>query len=187
MERCKVWSSQSCNATERCIAIACGSVGQRRRMSRGRCLIMRLRTKLPATPIQTFRRRGRNVSRNGMKGTTAMPYYFRAIAVDYDGTLTEGATPAPDVLAAVADIRAYGRKVILCTSRILSEWRADWPPVVDPFDAIVAENGSVIARAENPERATTTAVPAELAAALRKRRVPLRVGTGAPTPGTGAS
>lgn len=48
-----------------------------------------------------------------------MPYFFRAVAIDYDGTLTETARPDDDALAAIAEVRADGRKVNLCTGRIL--------------------------------------------------------------------
>ena len=35
-----------------------------------------------------------------------MPDYFRAVAVDFDGTLTSGGRPAGDVLQAIAETRA---------------------------------------------------------------------------------
>jgi hypothetical protein len=39
------------------------------------------------------------------------PRYFRAVALDYDGTLAEGEV-APDTLAAIAEARARGIRVI---------------------------------------------------------------------------
>ena len=41
-----------------------------------------------------------------------MPGYFRAVAVDYDGTLTDGARPAAEVLEAIAAVRAAGLRVV---------------------------------------------------------------------------
>ena len=70
--------------------------------------------------------------------------YFRAVAVDFDGTLAEGAV-APDTLAALAEARARGIQVILVTGRIMSELRAVFPDVEELVDAVVAENGAVLA------------------------------------------
>jgi len=39
--------------------------------------------------------------------------YFRAIALDYDGTLTESPRPAAEVLAAVEETRRGGQKIVL--------------------------------------------------------------------------
>jgi len=72
-----------------------------------------------------------------------MPDYFRAVAMDFDGTLTSGGRPADDVLDAIAETRAAGRRAILVTGRILTELRAVFPDVDHWFDAIVAENGAV--------------------------------------------
>ncbi len=44
-----------------------------------------------------------------------MPDYFRAVAMDFDGTLTSGGRPADDVLDAIAETRAAGRRAILVT------------------------------------------------------------------------
>ncbi len=69
--------------------------------------------------------------------------YFRAVAVDYDGTLADGAV-APDTLAALAEARARGIRVILVTGRIVNELRAVFADVEDHVDALVAENGAVL-------------------------------------------
>lgn len=69
----------------------------------------------------------------------------QAIAIDYDGTLTVTDVPDPEVLAAIRQVRTQGVAVVLVTGRILSELRADFPGVDDEFDAIVAENGAVLA------------------------------------------
>jgi hypothetical protein len=69
--------------------------------------------------------------------------YFRAVAVDYDGTLAEGQI-VPDTLAALAAARARGIRVILVTGRIMNELRTVFPEVEDHVDAVVAENGAVL-------------------------------------------
>ena len=69
--------------------------------------------------------------------------YFRAVAVDYDGTLAEGPVGA-DTLAAVDEARALGLRVILVTGRIMDELKAVFPDVADHVDTVVAENGAVV-------------------------------------------
>ena len=69
--------------------------------------------------------------------------YFRAVAVDYDGTLADGGV-APDTVAALAEVRARGIRVILVTGRIVNELRAVFADVEDHVDALVAENGAVL-------------------------------------------
>ena len=69
--------------------------------------------------------------------------YFRAVALDYDGTLAEGEV-APDTLAALAEARARGIRVILVTGRIISELSGVFAGFEHHFDAVVAENGAVL-------------------------------------------
>jgi hydroxymethylpyrimidine pyrophosphatase-like HAD family hydrolase len=69
--------------------------------------------------------------------------YFRAVAADFDGTLADGQV-APDTMAALAEARASGIRVILVTGRIMSELRAVFPAVEDYVDAVVAENGALV-------------------------------------------
>ena len=69
--------------------------------------------------------------------------YFRAVAVDYDGTLADGPV-ASDTLTALAEARARGIRVILVTGRIVRELRAVFAHVEDHIDALVAENGAVL-------------------------------------------
>ena len=69
--------------------------------------------------------------------------YFRAVAVDYDGTLADGAV-ASDTLTALAEARARGIRVILVTGRVVHELRAVFADVEHHVDALVAENGAVL-------------------------------------------
>jgi hydroxymethylpyrimidine pyrophosphatase-like HAD family hydrolase len=55
--------------------------------------------------------------------------WFRAVAVDYDGTLCRGPRPEPPGLAAVEQARRTGLRVVLVTGRILQELQADFPEV----------------------------------------------------------
>lgn len=71
------------------------------------------------------------------------PAYFRAVAVDFDGTLAAGPV-ALGALTALAEARARQVRVVLVTGRILSDLRAAFPEVDDSVDAIVAENGAVL-------------------------------------------
>jgi hydroxymethylpyrimidine pyrophosphatase-like HAD family hydrolase len=100
---------------------------------------------------------------------------IQAIAVDYDGTLTESDRPTDDLLAAVHEARRRGRAVVLVTGRILSELRAVFPEVDEVFDAIVAENGAVLADADGVHDLAAPIDPA-LAQALAHREVPVRQG-----------
>lgn len=100
----------------------------------------------------------------------------RAVGVDYDGTLTEGARPAPAVLAAIARARADGIAVVLVTGRIRAELLADFADVADHFDALVVENGAEI---DIGGRRITTAPPVgpALSGALAARGIRHRRGS----------
>jgi len=101
--------------------------------------------------------------------------YFHAIAIDFDGTLTDHAGPTPDVLAAVAEVRGRGTKVVLVTGRILAELREVFPDADDHFDCIVAENGTVLCVAR-VARLLAPPVRFELDEALLRRGIPFRRG-----------
>jgi hypothetical protein len=103
---------------------------------------------------------------------------FRAVAIDYDGTLTgAGAAdqPAEDALLAVEAARRGGLRVILVTGRILEELRSIFPSVDAWFDALVAENGAVLS-VEGAARVLASPVEFELDEALVERGVPFRRG-----------
>jgi hydroxymethylpyrimidine pyrophosphatase-like HAD family hydrolase len=104
-----------------------------------------------------------------------MSGYFRAVAADFDGTLTEGARPDDAVLDTIAELRATGVRVVLATGRILGELRHAFPDVDEHFDAIVAENGALIS---GPHGRRLLAEPVDdvLEDALLRRRVPVRAG-----------
>ena len=104
-----------------------------------------------------------------------MSWSVQAIAVDYDGTLTDSDVPDVAVLEAIRAVRAGGRAVVLVTGRILSELRAVFPGVDGEFDAIVAENGAVLADGDGVRNLAAPVDP-ELGQVLAQREVPVRQG-----------
>ncbi len=92
--------------------------------------------------------------------------HYRAIALDYDGTLTEDGIPSEGILAALGEARARGISLILVTGRILPRLREIFPDVTRRFDLVVAENGAVLAREGGPERLLARPVRREIAEAL---------------------
>lgn len=101
-----------------------------------------------------------------------MSRYFRAVAVDYDGTLTERPAPDQRVLAALAAARRAGLAMLLVTGRRLEHLRADFPGVEAAFDAIVGENGAVVWRPDTGTRGVAQPVPPELDPRLAELGVP---------------
>ncbi len=66
------------------------------------------------------------------------------IALDYDGTIASNGRADPDALASIVEAKSRGVVVILVTGRILSDLERVLPEK-GLFDAIVAENGAVLA------------------------------------------
>jgi hypothetical protein len=105
-----------------------------------------------------------------------MSRYYRALAVDYDGTLTETDAPDPEVLAAIHRARGAGRRVVLVTGRIFRSLLDSFPDAERAFDAIVAENGGVIWLPGTGARVVAQPVGPDLASALEARGVPVERG-----------
>lgn len=107
-----------------------------------------------------------------------MSSIFRALAVDFDGTLTpDGRRPTAGVLDALARPRETGCRVLLVTGRIMSELRADFPDVEDHVDGIVAENGCVVSFGGST-RLLAPPVDDVLTKSLVDVGIPVRVGEG---------
>ena len=101
---------------------------------------------------------------------------FRAIAIDYDGTLTSRERPSDDVLAALRETRA-GMKLLLVTGRILSELREAFPEAGKCSNVMrAAENGAVLWSETGVPRCLVPPVSPELDVALKARGVATRRG-----------
>ena len=109
-----------------------------------------------------------------MAAAVARPAYFRAVAVDYDGTLAEGQVK-PDTVAALAEARARQIRIILVTGRIMSELRAVFPDALEQVDAVVAENGAVLVTRTGSRLLAAPVSPA-VSAGLSDRGVAHRCG-----------
>ena len=69
---------------------------------------------------------------------------FSVLALDYDGTIATEGGVHPEVRQAIVALRARGIYVLLVTGRILSDLQAHAGDL-RLFDAVVAENGAVLA------------------------------------------
>src|SRR6516165_107174 len=69
---------------------------------------------------------------------------FGVLALDYDGTIAQDGLLAPEIRPAIAEARANGIVVIIATGRILSDLRSLCGDL-SFVDAVVAENGAVLA------------------------------------------
>jgi hydroxymethylpyrimidine pyrophosphatase-like HAD family hydrolase len=101
---------------------------------------------------------------------------LKALALDYDGTIAEHGNMAPEVRAAVGRAREAGLTVIIVTGRILGDLRRVCGDL-SFADAIVAENGAVVAFPRSG-RSTALHVPPSPAFLdeLRKRGVQFETG-----------
>src|SRR3954470_2077075 len=108
------------------------------------------------------------------KGNRSMGY--RAIALDYDGTIArEGVVPLR-VLEALRTLKASGRRLVLVTGRELEELLALFPDI-GIFDRVVAENGALLYRPETEQRvALHEPPPLALIEALERSGIPLAIG-----------
>lgn len=101
---------------------------------------------------------------------------LRVLALDYDGTIATDGRLDPAVRAAIGRVRDLGHVVVLVTGRILDDLRS-LVGDLRLFDAVVAENGAVVAF---PSAGRSTqlapAPPATFVAELRRRHLDVRVG-----------
>jgi hydroxymethylpyrimidine pyrophosphatase-like HAD family hydrolase len=97
------------------------------------------------------------------------------IALDYDGTIATQGRAEPDALAAIREARSHGVVVILVTGRILSD--LEWVlPERGSFDAIVAENGAVLAFPSGRTRALARPPSHALLDELRRLEISFETG-----------
>jgi HAD superfamily hydrolase (TIGR01484 family) len=96
---------------------------------------------------------------------------FIALACDYDGTLAKDGKVGRRTIAVLERLAESGRKLILVTGRELEDLQKVCKRL-DLFDRVVAENGALLYNPETrEERLLAEAPPAELIAALRRRKV----------------
>jgi HAD superfamily hydrolase (TIGR01484 family) len=102
--------------------------------------------------------------------------YF-SLACDYDNTIADQGSVRDSTVAALRQLSASGRKLILVTGRELDDLRRVFP-AHEIFDRIVAENGAVLYNpAARQEKTLAERPSAEFIAALRQAGVrPLSVG-----------
>jgi hydroxymethylpyrimidine pyrophosphatase-like HAD family hydrolase len=102
---------------------------------------------------------------------------YLLLATDYDGTLASDGRVAQETLAALRNLVATGRRLVLVTGRELGDLLTVHPDI-DVFERVVAENGALLYRPATKEQRRLAEPPsAALVAALRQRGVvPLDVG-----------
>jgi hydroxymethylpyrimidine pyrophosphatase-like HAD family hydrolase len=95
---------------------------------------------------------------------------FSVLALDYDGTIARDGRADPAVLESIREARARQIVVLLVTGRILSDLRR---VLADQglFDAIVAENGAVLAFPNGRTRVLGRPPPPEFLNELRRLEV----------------
>jgi HAD superfamily hydrolase (TIGR01484 family) len=97
---------------------------------------------------------------------------FLALATDYDGTLAHHGRVDDRTLAALRDLRAAGRKLLMVTGREIPDLQHVFPPI-DLFDRIVAENGGLIYRPHTQQEcALAPPPPVQFVQELAARGVP---------------
>jgi hydroxymethylpyrimidine pyrophosphatase-like HAD family hydrolase len=102
--------------------------------------------------------------------------HYRALAVDYDGTIAHDGVVDGPTFTALRRVTASGRKLILVTGRELDELIEVFP-VIGVCDRVVAENGALVYDpATKTSRAIAPAPPPQLVAELAARGVPVSVG-----------
>ncbi len=100
---------------------------------------------------------------------------FGVLALDYDGTIAREGALDPDVKDAIIEARARGIVVVLVTGRILSDLRHK----VGEFgfvDAVVAENGAVLAFPNGQSRLIGNLPPRVFLDELRRRGIEYKAG-----------
>ena len=104
-----------------------------------------------------------------------MAGFVHAVALDLDGTITDGDVPSVAALHEIDRLRQEGLAAVLVTGRIVTELDTAFPDLREHFDAVVAENGAVLLIGGS---ATDLAVPVDdaLASELAGLRIGFRRG-----------
>lgn len=100
---------------------------------------------------------------------------LRALALDYDGTIALDGALDPECRAAIAEVRQLGIIVVLVTGRRLDDLRRV-AGGFDFVDAVVAENGAVLAVPNGYSRLIGQPPPPEFLDELRRRGIEFAFG-----------
>jgi hydroxymethylpyrimidine pyrophosphatase-like HAD family hydrolase len=100
---------------------------------------------------------------------------FGVLALDYDGTIARDGALDPQVRAAIAAVRARGIEVVIVTGRILSDLKICVGDL-GFVDAVVAENGAVLAFPNGYTRLIGTPPPPSFLDRLRQSGVEFQTG-----------
>ncbi len=100
---------------------------------------------------------------------------YSVLALDYDGTIAREGVLSPDVKSAIAEARASGIVVIIVTGRILSDLQHA-AGGLNFVDAVVAENGAVLALRNGQTRILGHLPPQVFFDDLRRRGVAFKSG-----------
>ena len=100
---------------------------------------------------------------------------FCVLALDYDGTIAENGKPDSAVMKAIQGARARGIVVVLVTGRVLSDLKKVAGDL-DVFDAVVAENGAVLAFPNGRIRTLGRPPPQALLDELSRHKVEFAAG-----------
>jgi len=96
---------------------------------------------------------------------------YLALCTDYDGTIAHRGRVDEPTLAALQELRASGRKLVLVTGREIEDLQKVFDRL-DLFDRVVAENGALIYRpATREERALGDTPPPRFVEELKRRGV----------------
>src|SRR6516162_7177231 len=100
---------------------------------------------------------------------------FGVLALDYDGTIARDGVLAPGIKPAISEARGRGIVVIIVTGRILSDLRSLCGDL-SFVDAVVAENGAVLAFPNGQTRILGRLPPQSFFNELQRRGVAFRSG-----------
>ena len=96
---------------------------------------------------------------------------YLALCTDYDGTLAHHGLVDKPTIAALEELRASGRRLVLVTGREMPDLQKVFEPL-DLFDLVVAENGALIYRpATRAERLLVDAPSQRFIEELKRRGV----------------
>lgn len=100
---------------------------------------------------------------------------FGILALDYDGTIARDGVLDPDVRSAIAEVRTRGIVVVLVSGRILSDLKRATGGI-EFVDAVVAENGAVLALPNGRTRPLGDPPPQAFLAELHRRGIQFATG-----------